>query len=237
MSGRRIYLNIRHKVCRLLNPALCQVCGVGIAAGQYYCDNCRSVLTVVPNPCQLCGQVNYTAGQICPACLIKPPRWQTMIAPWIYAHSIRSQIHQLKFDQRIELAHAMVGQIAAYFGQRPLDALIPVPLHRTRFIERGFNQSQEIAAALSRQLSIPLDLRSLQRIRPTQPQSGLSPHKRRQNIRQAFEYHARHPYQAVAIVDDVITSGSTMHEICSLLRRHHIAHIEVWSLARALKDH
>lgn len=236
MSGRRIYLNIRNKIRGLLNPELCQVCGIPSIGQACYCPDCLQNFTLVHNPCQLCGEPNRASGDVCPACLKNPPRWQRMIAPCVYHHSIRQQIHLLKFNHRIELAAALVTVLQQHFKQRPVETVIPVPLHHSRLCERGFNQSLEIANALSRALDIPLDSRSLQRTRATQPQSGLSPRKRSQNIRRAFEFKGPRRYQSVAVIDDVITSGSTMDEICRILNRAGIEHVEVWSLARALKQ-
>ena len=117
-----------------------------------------------------------------------------------------------------------------------IDAILPVPLHSKRMLERGFNQSTEIAEQLSSRLHIPVDTLSLVRTRATESQSGLSLNKRRRNLIKAFHFDPCTPYQSVAIVDDVITSGSTMAEICKQIRRSGITEIQVWSLARALKQ-
>jgi ComF family protein len=236
MSGRRIYLNIRHKIRRILNPSLCQICGKIIATGEFYCLSCRAGFVEVTNPCKLCGLPNQASGDICALCLHKPPPWQRMLAPLVYITDTRTQIHRLKYQQRIEVAETLLHQHHdAFIGSRA-EVLIPVPLHKSRLLERGFNQSEEIAQILSSYLDIPMDRHCLRRIRATQPQSGLSPSKRRNNIKRAFEYAPKQPYQAVAIIDDVITSGSTMSEICRLLQRMGVQHIEVWSLARTLKN-
>lgn len=236
MSGRRIYLNIRHRIRSILNPALCQICGISIPAHEYYCAHCWGGFAGVENACEQCGLPNQASGTVCPVCLHNPPPWQRMLAPLCYSGNTRSEIHRLKYLQRIDLAEALLTRLHSSFMTDNVQVLIPVPLHKSRLLERGFNQSQEIARVLSDYLNIPMDRQCLRRIRATQPQSGLSPSKRRNNIRSAFEYTPGHPYQAVAIVDDVITSGSTMNEICRLLRRKGVQHIEVWSLARTLKN-
>ncbi len=235
MSGRHFYLNIRDKLTQLLNPALCLGCGIPIKPSAYFCAYCVESLQRVSNPCSCCGQPNPTLAELCPACLYKPPAWQVMIAPLLYQGATRNMIHRFKFAEQPELAEALVHHLADCYRQRPVQALLPVPLHDSRLLERGFNQSLEIAAALSRRLDIPLQHHALQRIRATESQSGLSLNQRRKNLTRAFSYQARQNYAAVAVVDDVITSGSTMNEICKLLTRSGIEHIEVWSLARALK--
>jgi len=97
--------------------------------------------------------------------------------------------------------------------------------------QRGFNQSAEIARLLSQHPDIPLDRHSLKRIKATEFQHGLSLHKHQKNLLKAFQFTPETSYRSVAI----ITSGSTMSEICKLLKRAGVEHIEVWSLARALK--
>lgn len=235
MSGRRIYLNIRHKICHILNPSLCQICGLGIKPGGFYCAQCLQDFHRVQNACQLCGLPNSAGGSICPACLFKPPPWQLMIAPLIYAGAVRSEIQRFKYQQHIELAHALLEPVSPLFMASSSEALIPVPLHKSRLLERGFNQSEELARILSQNTLIPLERNALQRVRATQPQAGLSPHKRRDNIRRAFEFTPKQRYKSVVLIDDIITSGSTMSEISRLLRRQGVEHIQVWSLARALK--
>ncbi len=236
MSGRHFYLNIRHKLARMLNPGLCLGCGISLQSSRYFCHHCDESLQRVTNPCLACGQPNPVTGELCPACLHTPPPWQAMIAPLVYQDTTRRFVHRLKFGDNTELAEALVHHLTPAFQQRPIQALMPVPLHRSRLLERGFNQSLEIAGALSRRLLIPVDRRSLRRIRATDAQSGLSLNQRQQNLARAFVYQPEQDYKAVAIIDDVITSGSTMNEICKLLRRHGIEHIEVWSLARALAN-
>jgi ComF family protein len=236
MSGRRIYLNIRQKLRCILNPALCQICGVPVSANACYCQHCWAGFDLVQNACVLCGLPNHASGDICPVCLHSPPPWQRMCAPLVYSGNTRDEIHRLKYLYQLELAQALLQQLHSRFNTDGIQALIPVPLHKSRLLERGFNQSEEIARILSGYINIPMDRHSLRRIRPTQPQTGLSPSKRRNNIRRAFEFTPKKPYQAVAIIDDVITSGSTMSEICRLLRRKGVQHIEVWSLARTLKS-
>lgn len=236
MSGRRIYLNIRHKIRRILNPALCQICGIGIRHDKLYCQSCAQGFDRVKNSCYLCGLPNPAGGEVCPLCLHKPPPWQQMRAPLVYHGSTRTEIHRLKYQYHIEVAHALLQSLSRYYADNRVQALIPVPLHKSRLLQRGFNQSEEICSVLSDLLDVPMDRQCLRRVRATNPQSGLSPGQRRENIRRAFDYTPRPRYQAVAIVDDVITSGSTMSEICRLLRRNGVEHIETWSIARTLKN-
>ena len=235
MSGRRIYLDLCHKLSRILNPALCLSCGIPVPSSHFICPSCLVALERVDNPCCCCGLPNRAAGTTCPACRFNPPRWDSMTAPLVYSDNTRKLIHDLKFNEQIHYANAIITHIIQHYQNRCVETLIPVPLHYTRLLERGFNQSEEIARILSHRLNIPVDTRSLMRVKVTEPQSGLSISKRRQNILKAFRFKPKNSYRSVAIVDDIITTGSTLAEISKVLRRAGITHIEVWSVARALK--
>ena len=236
MSGRHIYLNIRHKIRSLINPALCQICAIPVTSHRDYCPHCWSEFARIPNACNLCGLPNHAKGSVCPVCLLHPPPWQRMIAPLSFNGHTKNEIHRFKYQHQLQVAQMLLHTLHASFDKQDIQVLIPVPLHKSRLLERGYNQSEEITRVLSEYLDIPIDRSCLRRVRATQPQAGLSPGKRRQNIRQAFEYLPQQPYHKVAVVDDVITSGSTMTEICRLLRRKGVQHIQVWSLARTLKN-
>ncbi|MBT3204921.1 MAG: ComF family protein [Gammaproteobacteria bacterium] len=235
MSGRRIYFNIRNKLNQILNPGLCLTCGISITSSEFICSHCVDSLELVSAPCSLCGLPNKAEGPVCPACLQHPPRWQKMIAPLVYTGSTRHIIQDLKFNEQLHHANAMLTHIQHYFKNHHVDALIPVPLHQSRLLERGYNQAEEIASNLSRLLNIPVNRSSLKRIKATEAQSGLSLNKRQKNILKAFEFTLQQPYNSVAIIDDIITTGSTMTEICKVMNKAGIKHIQVWSLARALK--
>ncbi len=113
------------------------------------------------------------------------------------------------------------------------ECIIPVPLHHNRYRQRGFNQSIEIARHLSRQLSIPLDLSSCIRNRDTTHQTDLPAKQRRKNMRQAFSVLNPMPYQHVAIVDDVMTTGATASALAAALKKHGVNRVDVWVCARA----
>ena len=235
MSGRPFYLNIRHKISQLLNPALCLSCGIPVSSSDFICTDCMDAMERVPSPCELCGLPNPIDDAICPSCLHHPPLWQSMTAPLIYRDNTRKLIQALKFNEQVYIANALITHIYPYFNPHGVEALIPVPLHLNRLLERGFNQAEEIANALSSFLNIPVDRKSLTRIKSTESQAGLSLNKRQHNIIKAFQYRGVRPYKRVAIIDDIITSGSTMSEISKCLQKSGIRDIQVWSLARALK--
>ena len=115
------------------------------------------------------------------------------------------------------------------------ECIVPIPLSNGRIRGRGFNQSMEIARPVSRKLGIPLKPGLLERIRNTPPQSKLDIRERRRNIRNAFRFNGKASPGHVAIIDDVVTTGSTVNEAARILRLAGAKRIEVWSVARALR--
>ncbi|MGH8609692.1 MAG: ComF family protein [Gammaproteobacteria bacterium] len=111
--------------------------------------------------------------------------------------------------------------------------LIPVPLHHKRLMKRGFNQSMELARTVSRAFAIRVDPLCVKRKLDTPPQAGLPASARRSNVRDAFSLTRHLNYKHVAIVDDVITSAWTVHELAKLLVRAGVERIDVWVCCRA----
>ncbi len=113
--------------------------------------------------------------------------------------------------------------------------ILPVPLHRNRLRERGYNQALELGRPIAQRLAIPLSSRLVRRVRPTLPQSDMgSPAARRRNLTGAFQAVEPHAVvQHVAILDDVMTTGATVMELARLLRREGVRRVDVWCCARA----
>ena len=113
-----------------------------------------------------------------------------------------------------------------------VDALIPVPLHRRRLRERGFNQAFEIARPIATAAGLPLLIRGIHRCANTRPQSLLAAHERRRNLRGAFQTGRRFDGMDVAVIDDVITTGATVNALAASLRDAGAGEIHAWALAR-----
>jgi len=237
MSGKRLYRAITRFFENLLAPGLCQACGCALDGVGSFCGGCRARLTRVPAPCQACGQPNPVDGLICPRCLLNPPHWQKLVAPFQYRGLVRQYLIELKYAEALHLGKSLCQVSFDAFrrdGPGP-EVLLPVPLHRERLFERGYNQAREIARNWSQELDIPIDHGALSRLRSTPSQSGLSAAQRAGNVRGAFAYHPRREYRHVAIVDDIVTTGSTVTEITRLLHRSGVEYVEVWALARAYR--
>ena len=125
-----------------------------------------------------------------------------------------------------------IGWLLA-FGHGP-QALIPVPLHRKRERQRGFNQAHELARQLAGRRSVPLLSRCLLRRRATTPQAELPAKRRRANLGRAFAVRSGAALPAhVALIDDVMTTGATVHHCAATLKRGGVERVDVWVIARA----
>lgn len=165
-----------------------------------------------------------------------PPIWQTMRVlasyqpPWLHL------IHQFKYGQRQEIA-VLLSQLfceALPAHDKP-EVILPVPLHWWREWRRGFNQAELLGRQISRHSGIPLDTSVIRRHRATRPQASLEKTERLRNLKAAFRCsQAVLPYQHVALLDDVITTGATMTAITQVLQLAGVQRVDVWAICRTL---
>ncbi|MFT6217976.1 MAG: ComF family protein [Cycloclasticus pugetii] len=113
------------------------------------------------------------------------------------------------------------------------DALIAVPLHPKRLKERGFNQAELIAQHIHKELNIPLVSPDLTRIINSTSQTSLKASERRKNLKNAFCYEPSIELRSIAVIDDVVTTGSTANEIAKTLKKKGVQQVEIWAFARA----
>lgn len=178
-----------------------------------------------------------TDSNLCGHCLREPPAFDHTVAIFSYAFPVDSLIQALKYGHRLDLAHALAAPLAqrAATAPRP-DVLIAMPLHPFRLRERGFNQALELAKIIAKQLDIPLLPQGAERIRATTPQVDLPWKERAVNLRGAFSSSMDFAGKHVALVDDVMTSGASLHELALALRRRGASEISAWVVARTLSD-
>jgi ComF family protein len=220
-------------------PTCCLCFGEGQSAGSLWgldlCTHCEAACPCLRNPCPRCAQPLPADGR-CAGCAVQPPPFDAAFAAFAYAHPVDHLVRELKFRHTLPAARVLGMLLAERRGATGLalpDVLVPVPLHRDRFIERGFNQAELIARAAARRLGVPLRTGVLRRQSGAPAQSGLSAEARRENLRAAFVVRG-HPPPHVAVIDDVLTTGSTASEAARALKRAGAARVEIWVAARAL---
>lgn len=218
-------------------PNCCVVCHK--INENYFCFSCLADLPWLVNVCSLCANEFHVANAhtVCGECLIDPPPFSKVIALFRYGFPIVSLITQLKFKKQLFLGNAL-GMLLTdridhiYHNDSYPECIIPVPLHKKRLRERGYNQALEIARPVSR-LGIPLNFRLVNRIIETQPQTLLERDQRKKNVANAFCIDKKVVMNHVAIIDDVITTGSTVNELALALKNKGVERVDVWAIAKA----
>jgi ComF family protein len=222
----------------LLLPLRCLVCGEAGAGGHDLCTSCQRALPWNQSACARCGLPMPTPVAACGRCLNKPPPLDSVHAAFRYGFPVDGLLPRFKFHHDLaagrELAEAMqvtLAEAMSVDSNRP-QALIAVPLHRSRLRQRGYNQALELARPLARKFAIPLLHDGLRRIRDIAPQSGLGALARRRNPRGAFAIGSNALPAHVALVDDVMTTGATLYECARVLRRAGVGRVDAWVAAR-----
>jgi len=216
-----------------LFPYQCCICHSMNCHDIAVCPECIPLLQYTQAQCQYCALPLPNSRSVCAQCLRKPPLHNHLITLGYYQNELKKLITGFKFQQKLYAGKLLAQLLSAKLArQEKPECLLPVPLHRKRLRQRGFNQSIEIAKVIKSQLNIPIDCHSIKRINNTQPQSELPPQERYQNVKNAFRMLKPIPYRHVAIVDDVITTGSTVKALSQVLKQAGVTTIQIWCLAK-----
>ncbi len=223
-------------------PALCWLCAMPLALARHgLCSSCTRALLKNPPACPQCGLPSMNPRSPCGRCLQRPPPWQHLVSVGDYRAPLSTLLHRLKFANSTALAWPLsrllllcVLQARRERGLPLPDMLISIPLHRRRQWRRGFNQSALLAAPLARWLACPYEPGALVRIKAAGVQHKLSARLRPRNMKNAFRLELALKGRHIAIVDDVVTTGSTVAEAARLLQRSGVASLQVWCLCRTL---
>jgi ComF family protein len=209
------------------------------------CLACQTALVPVLQPCASCA-LPLPPGDhgICGACLVRTWRITRTVAAFAYVEPASALIGRFKYQAGLQhgrvLGELLLERLEIAYRDQPLPGLlVPVPLHPSRLRERGFNQALVLARQLGSRLHIPIDAGLFERVRQTPAQQGLTARERKQNLRGAFSLRDggidMPTCNSIALIDDVVTTMSTVHELARVLRRScsDAPEIHVWCLARA----
>jgi ComF family protein len=233
-----------HGVLNLIYPPICLNCEAPVATADGLCAECFRQLRPITAPmCPRLGlpfQISLGPEALSAEAIADPPPFDRARAAVVYNELARALVSRLKYGDRPELATfcggMMTGAGAELWADRPV--LVPVPLHPLRQIGRRYNQSLELARAIARRTGLRVDAGLARRIRATPQQVGLSAAARARNVAGAFAAHpdalARTRGRPVVIVDDVVTTGSTVKAVTRALRKAGVARIDVISFARVV---
>lgn len=224
---------------RLLS-ADCLICRDTVKSQYNICHPCEQRLPRLKVVCEQCALPLTTAlAYRCGACLREPPHFDKTFALTAYEPPVNHLISELKFFGRLPVSRALGTLLAKavmtewYLDDCLPDCIIPMPLHLSRLRKRLFNQAIDIGQFVKQETSIPLEKQILIRQKQTRPQLGLSAGARKKNMENAFKINGSLSYQHVALLDDVMTTGSTANEAARILKANGVERVDLWCCARA----
>ncbi|MCO6180196.1 ComF family protein [Ciceribacter sp. RN22] len=230
----------------LVYPPSCVHCGIRVAEHGALCPQCWTSIRFIERPfCEVLGTpfpFDHGAGTLSPEAIADPPVFDRLRSVASHDGPVRDLVHSLKYRDRTDLA-PVIARWMVRAGAEELatsDAVLAVPLHRTRLFARKFNQSAELARHIARSVGKPFLASAVLRVKRTARQVGLSANARADNVRGAFavapgcetEVFGRR----LVLVDDVFTTGATVSAVARVLKRAGAADVTVLTFARALSD-
>lgn len=223
---------------RQLWPPRCALCGRPGQDDLDLCAGCAGDLPLNDSVCEHCAEPlprELSKPTLCGACLTHPPVFDACVAPFRYDFPVDRMIQGLKYRRDLAYGRILGSLLARHLACRRTrpDLVVPVPLASQRYRERGFNQARELARPVCGSLGLRLRSDLVVRHRETREQAVLDRNERLKNTQRAFSLVAPPNARHVAIVDDVVTTGSTVNEIAKVLRAGGAEWIEVWAVARA----
>jgi len=237
-------LTIIQSLTGLLAPPFCALCGADGQTddepwGLDLCSCCEAACRPVEDLCGRCAEPLARGTGDCARCRLQPPSWDSVHCLFIYQPPVDDMITSLKFGHEMVFARVLGTLLAGSLKQSGAalpDWIVPIPLHRRRQLTRGFNQSLEIARHVAPRMGLRVESRLLQRNRATAAQSGLDAAERTRNLAQALGVDRRCALpKRIALLDDVLTTGSTAEAAARKLKTAGCHHVQLWVCARALR--
>ncbi|USQ15121.1 ComF family protein [Legionella lytica] len=185
--------------------------------------------------CQHCATPLADSGSlICGGCIKNPPQFTQAYVAYKFEEPLRGLLHQFKYHNGLYLhsflSHLMLSGLPS--SNLP-QCLIPVPMHAQKIKQRGFNHAAVLTRDLAKKLNLPYDLTSCQKTLNTAPQASLDKEQRQKNLRNAFN-SKKLPFQHIALIDDLLTTGSTANELALTLKKAGVEQVDLWCCARAV---
>lgn len=240
-------MKIIHHLLDYLLPTACKYCSnpVGDSGIPFFCSTCWSDFAVMSGPlCPRCGRpfespeaLTSSPDHQCLACRKCPPVFDQALSVGYFEGPLREAIHQLKYRPCRSLARPLALWAAGNMQPvQNIDVILPVPLHKTRLRDRGFNQALLLAHYLGKAFNIDVCFDNLKRTRPTKPQIELTGEERIKNVAGAFGLNRPDAVaeKAVLLIDDVFTTGATMNECARVLKAAGCSRLGALTIARAV---
>lgn len=227
---------IREIFLRIIFPPRCVVCEKLLFIDEEICKECREKLPFVGNIyCMKCGKPLESERELCTDCKRRKHYFTRGVALWSYSPALKKSLYRFKYNNKQYYAQYYGKELACRYGWMirgwGIEKIIPIPLHRKKEKQRGYNQAYLLAKELSRLTDIPVDDKIITRIRNTVPQKKLNDRERQKNIKDAFKINQNVvKLKTILLVDDIYTTGSTFDEVARILAEAGVSRIYVISL-------
>jgi ComF family protein len=231
---------MQNMLMSVVPDAGCFLCRTPVACGFPLCEPCWQALPRIAHPCPTCAMPlpDGLTDLQCGACQAHPSEIDWIYAPFLYGTPFRELIHAHKFHQITPLgnllAQVLFREIGKQLASKAVDYLVPVPLAPARIRNRGFNQSLEVSRYLAKWSGIPVADQWVLRKDSPRSQVGLTKTDRKLALRNLFEVPRSLQGLSILLIDDVVTTGSTVQELARMLRKAGAKQIGVCAVARAV---
>ncbi|MFB6290638.1 MAG: double zinc ribbon domain-containing protein [Candidatus Bipolaricaulia bacterium] len=237
-ASRKFARRVGYPILDILYPPHCYLCGKGLSAHRYICEDCLDSFDRIDEPiCEKCGKPASKPGGVCEECAKGDREFFLARSFGVYrpGRGLAEAIAGFKYEGEKALGSDLArlftrGKTDYLLGK--VDGLTHVPLSPDKRKDRKFNQAELLARAVSRETDIPL-FRTLEKTRNTRPQAELSREQRLNNVRGSFTWEEKVDYESVLLIDDVFTTGSTVDECSKVLKDAGADRVFVATLARS----
>lgn len=225
-------------ILNMLYPVRCPICGnIVTPKDRRICTCCEKKLQIITEPrCKKCSKpIEQDQCEYCSDCERKDYHFEHGYSLWVYDSGIKKSIADFKYCYKKEYANYYIEEITKQYGDAITslspDVLVPVPIHKSKFRERGYNQAEILANGIGRELNIPVLPHLLIRNKKTLPQKQLSDKERLKNLQEAFIFNEKevsdfpNELNKILLVDDIYTTGSTIEACTNVLMGHGIKHV------------
>jgi ComF family protein len=215
----------------IIYPVRCPICQtIVIPKGERICSSCKEELPYIIEPkCKKCGKpIEQEEKEYCSDCERKSYHFDKGFALWVYNDDMRRSIADFKYHGKKEYAKFYIDEIIRIYGKSiekfSPDVIAPVPIHRSKYLKRGYNQADILARGIGKEIGIPVLSQLLLRNKKTLPQKKLSDKERLSNLLEAFQFNENavkyyhKEITRVLLVDDIYTTGSTVEACTNVLR-------------------
>jgi ComF family protein len=219
----------------MIYPVRCPICGeIVIPKGERICRPCKEKLPYILGPrCLKCSKpIEDEEKEYCSDCNHKNLQFLKGYSVWIYDKQMKHSIAEFKYHSKKEYAKFYIQEMVTHYGdiikKLSIDAIVPIPVHRSKYLERGYNQAEILACGLGKELNLPVLSGLLLRNKKTLPQKQLSDKERLSNLREAFGFNHKESdrylkkIDRVLLVDDIFTTGSTIEACANVLKSNGI---------------